>query len=198
MDKLDLGCGSNPLKGFKGIDLYGNQLNEDIIKMDCLEYLKKCDDSSIKEIYSRHFLEHIDLKEYMLEIFRVLDKKNGRLRIIVPHFSNPYFYSDPTHKNFFGIYTFSYFVNNKIFKRGVPIYSDISIYGSNFEVKDIKLQLVHFPSFLCLITRFWQLLMNKYKKIMEFNERYLLSIFRVYEIRITIKSTKRINISWNI
>ena len=69
------------------------------------------------------------------------------------------------------------------------LFTQIFQYSRNFEVIDIKLQH-SLPSFLSLITRFWQWMMNKYKIIMEFNERYILSIFRVYEIRITIKSTK--------
>src|SRR6185312_2948084 len=32
----------------------------------------------------------------------------GEFRAVVPHFSNLHFYSDPTHRTFFGLYTFSY------------------------------------------------------------------------------------------
>jgi hypothetical protein len=37
------------------------------------------------------------------------DLEQGELiEIIVPHFSNPHYYSDPTHVRFFGLYTMSY------------------------------------------------------------------------------------------
>ena len=49
----------------------------------------------------------------MREITRVL-KKNGKANIFVPHFSNPYYYSDYTHKRFLGLYTFYYFVETEM------------------------------------------------------------------------------------
>ena len=37
--------------------------------------------------------------------------QDGRVEVVVPHFSNPYGYSDPTHVRFFGLYTFYYFAD---------------------------------------------------------------------------------------
>ena len=53
-------------------------------------------------------------------------KPGGTMNIIVPHFSNPWFFSDYTHKRFFGLYTFLYFSDgNNRYKRKVPnFYSD--------------------------------------------------------------------------
>ncbi|MHC4737562.1 MAG: hypothetical protein ACYS9Y_01525, partial [Planctomycetota bacterium] len=49
------------------------------------------------------------------------EKKGGRVFAYVPHFSNLYYYSDPTHNSFFGFYTFYYFVDSKHqLKRKVP------------------------------------------------------------------------------
>ena len=64
----------------------------------------------------------------MSEISRVL-KKDGKAHIFVPHFSNPYYYSDYTHIRQFGLYTFYYFVDKKYQrKRKVPeFYSNIRI-----------------------------------------------------------------------
>ncbi len=44
----------------------------------------------------------------MAELHRVT-RSGGRIEVIVPHFSNPYGYSDPTHVRFFGAYSFYYF-----------------------------------------------------------------------------------------
>ena len=60
----------------------------------------------------------------MSEITRVL-KPGGTAEIIVPHFSNPYFYSDYTHKTFFGLYSLSYFATDKLFQRKVPTYHNL-------------------------------------------------------------------------
>jgi ubiquinone/menaquinone biosynthesis C-methylase UbiE len=74
---------------------------------DALQVLKKVPDNAVSKITSYHFLEHVDNLGILLEeIARVL-KQDGTLVSVVPHFSNPFFYSDPTHKNFFGLYTFS-------------------------------------------------------------------------------------------
>ena len=43
---------------------------------------------------------------FMKEMFRVL-KKDGKAHIFVPHFSNPYYYSDYTHKRHFGFIVFT-------------------------------------------------------------------------------------------
>jgi hypothetical protein len=46
----------------------------------------------------------------MQELYRVT-RADGRIEIVVPHFSNPYGFSDPTHVRFFGLYTFYYFAD---------------------------------------------------------------------------------------
>ena len=80
------------------------------------------EDNSIDVIHAYHFLEHInDLEFFMSEIFRVLNV-DGKFVGTVPHFSNPYFYSDYTHKSFWGLYTLSYFSKNTLFTRKVPTY----------------------------------------------------------------------------
>jgi len=52
-------------------------------------------------------------------------KPSGTIKIIVPHHSNPFFYSDPTHVKFYGLYTFAYYAECKFLKRAVPNYSRI-------------------------------------------------------------------------
>ena len=66
-------------------------------------------DASVDEIHCRSVLEHIENFERLFtEMIRVL-KDDGRAYLFVPHFSNPYYYSDCTHKRPFGLYTFYYF-----------------------------------------------------------------------------------------
>src|SRR5256885_7931217 len=47
----------------------------------------------------------------LAELHRVA-RAAARLEFIVPHFSNPRYYSDPTHIRFFGLYTFYYFCDD--------------------------------------------------------------------------------------
>lgn len=119
---LDLGCG--PLKKNKeaiGID----KLDYDAVDIvgDIYEVMRAFPDNSADEIHSYHFFEHIpDMPALLLELKRVL-KATGFIEVVVPHFSNAYYYSDYTHKNFFGLYSFSYLVKDDLLRRKVPRYT---------------------------------------------------------------------------
>lgn len=118
---LELGCGNskrNPdaigidILDYECVDLVG----------DVYEVLRALPEGVVDEVYSSHFVEHVpDVPMLFLELARVL-KKGGKLIVIVPHFSNPYFYSDITHKNFFGLYSMSYFSDGGKLSRKVPTY----------------------------------------------------------------------------
>ncbi len=118
---IELGCGTskrNPqavgidILDVPGVDVVG----------DALEVLRGLPDGSVESVYSEHFMEHIDApRDLLAECARVL-RPGGEFRAVMPHFSNPAFYSDPTHSSFFGLYTFSYWVAKSPFTRGVPQY----------------------------------------------------------------------------
>ena len=93
------------------------------IVADVEEGLDFMPDGCVDEIHAHSFFEHIqNFEGLMSEIVRVL-KKEGKVFVFVPHFSNPYYYSDPTHKRFFGLYSFYYFVDSRYqLKRKVPNY----------------------------------------------------------------------------
>ena len=147
---LELGCGRNKKPGAVGIDkidLPGVDIVADI--ENGLDFIP---DGSVDEIYSHSVLEHIDnFDKLMSEIVRVL-KKDGRVFAYVPHFSSPYYYSDPTHKRFFGLYTFYYFVDSRYqLKRKVPthyfdtkikIVSQKLIFSSRFSFRKIVKKFV--------------------------------------------------------
>ena len=93
-------------------------------------------DACVDRLYCRSVLEHVDNFEGLLgEMLRVL-KPDGRAAIFVPHFSNPYYYSDYTHRRMFGLYSFYYFVEpDRQLKRKVPVfYTDIRL-----EIVSLKL-----------------------------------------------------------
>lgn len=131
---LDIGCGANKkssnsigidMLDLKGVDIIG----------EVLEITKNINSETVDKIFTSHFLEHIDDLEHYLDEFSRILKPNGILEIIVPHYSNPYFYSDPTHKRYFGLYTMSYFAKSTLFKRTVPQYNhNISFHLSSVEL----------------------------------------------------------------
>jgi SAM-dependent methyltransferase len=188
MDKvvLELGCGNSPtVKNAITIDIV------DLDKVDIVADLNKglsfLPDNSVDEIYSYHFLEHLsDLDFFMKEIYRVL--KNGGKKIgSVPHFSNPYYYSDYTHRSFFGLYTFCYFSKQKYYRRGVPtFYSDI-----DFKINNIRL-LFYSPFFMRnVVKKACNCFFNSSKYWQEFYESSFCYTFPCHEIRFEIE--KNIN-----
>ena len=120
---LELGCGSMKRHANSvGVDILDNP-GVDVVG-DALTVLRSLPDGSVTGIYSEHFLEHLaDPFALMREASRVLEP-GAEFRAVIPHFSNPAFYSDPTHHSFFGLYSFSYWVRESPFSRKVPHYNE--------------------------------------------------------------------------
>ena len=165
---VDLGCGKKKKPGRIGVDKL-DLPNVDIVA-DLEDGLSFLPDNSVDQIHGRSVLTHIEnFENLMREIIRVL-KKEGTAYIFVPHFSNPYYYSDYTNIRFFGLYTFYYFVDTKHqLKRKVPnFYTDIRI-------KIISQRLV-FTSPFWLRRRIKKLLgfiFNCHRSLQEFYEEHL-------------------------
>src|SRR5262249_31201111 len=105
--RLNLGGGERRLPGYFSLDCVA--VTRPDILADLNEPLTELPDDCVDAIYARHTLEHVTrLMELLQELHRVT-RPDGRIEIIVPHFSNPFGYSDPTHVRFFGLYSFYYF-----------------------------------------------------------------------------------------
>lgn len=96
------------------------------ISGDIFEVLGTLNDNSIASVYASHFIEHIDeLDRLLREIVRV-SRDGTKINLIAPHFSNAFFYSDVTHRKFFGLYTFCYLAEDQSgFRRKMPSYAQI-------------------------------------------------------------------------
>jgi len=183
-EKVIIELGPGNIKSDKnaiGIDIF-NKDSVDFI-YDLSNGLQFLDDNTVDLIISNHFLEHMDnLELFMSEIYRVL-KKGGKKIGTVPHFSNPYFYSDYTHKNFWGMYTLLYFSDTQYFKRDVPLY-----YNSiNFQIN--KIRLVFRSPFIIrhYINKVIDKIFNSNKYLMEFYEENLTGLISCYEIKFEIE-----------
>jgi ubiquinone/menaquinone biosynthesis C-methylase UbiE len=132
---IELGCGPRKRPGRIGIDRL--DLDGVDIVADLEAGLPFLPDRSVDEIHCRSFLEHIENFEHLFtEMVRVL-KDDGRACIFVPHFSNPYYYSDYTHRTPFGLYTFYYFADpEKQLRRKVPCFYT----QTRIEVLSLKLR----------------------------------------------------------
>ncbi len=102
----------------------------------------------------------------------------------VPHFANPYFYSDPTHRIYFGLYTFTYFEKqNNLFKRSVPNFYTSGLFEVTKIVLNFKSPFVERYIFKKIIGT----IVNLCRYTQEFHEENLCYIVPPYEIKFELK-----------
>ncbi len=176
--EIELGCGPSKKNT--------NAIGIDLIDYDCVdivgdvfEVLSQIPSGVVQNIYTYHFLEHInDIDKLIKEMHRVL-ADGGKIFAVVPHFSNPFYYSDLTHKATFGLYSFSYYsISN--FKRQVPIYQN----GILFKQESVRLIFKSYPPryFRHGVKKFCEFIFNLNTYIKEFYEENLTFIFPCYEV----------------
>jgi len=183
---IEIGCGNRKNKtNYIGIDLLDYPCVD--IVGDVFTVLKEFPDKSVDKIYTSHFVEHIeDISRLMTEMYRVI-KVGGNVEIVAPHFSNPHFYSDHTHKAFFGLYTMSYLTNDLIFKREVPDYKNVKIF--NLESVDIIFKSSRPFYGRHVIKKTVGFVFNLTTYLKEFYEENLCYIFPCYEIKYVLRKT---------
>jgi SAM-dependent methyltransferase len=134
---------------------------------DLEEGLPFLPDSSVDELRAKHVLEHVENFEFLMrEIVRVL-KSGGTCRVRVPHFTNPYGYSDYTHKRLFGLYTFYYFVapENQL-SRKVPNYCP----NARIRILSVRLIFGRSKRLLRFLTRAFGWVINRSSRLQEWYE----------------------------
>ena len=146
-------------------------------------------DGAVDAVHSYHFLEHLDaLDRIVAECARVL-RPDGVLHAVVPHFSNPYFHSDYTHRRTFGLYTFSYLAEDPLFRRRVPRYGvDLGL-----ELVDVRLGFKSSPPFYVrhALRRALGVLVNSTRLTQEWYEAGWTGLFPCYEIDFSLARRHR-------
>lgn len=179
--KLNLGGGLRPLPGYYHLDLV--DLPGVDIQADLNEPLDKLPDGSVDAIHCRHLLEHIDNFLPLLEELHRVVRPGGEIDIRVPHFSNPYGYSDPTHVRFFGLYSFFYFTDpEKQPRRKVPAFYS----RCRFQVGNVNIRLMHETWFDKAVRAVLQPLVNLSREWQDWYERRLCRLFPANEIQYRI------------
>jgi len=134
MLSLNLGSGYENHEDFYTVDI-NEDLGVDIVA-DLNGPLDLIPDNSVSNIYSNQLFEHIENLFGLLSELRRISINGAKFEIIVPHFSNPYYYSDPTHVRQYGLFTMHYFTDETYqWRRKVPsYYSD-----TKFILRDAKI-----------------------------------------------------------
>jgi SAM-dependent methyltransferase len=182
--ELELGCGNRKRsRQAIGVDML-DYPDVDIVG-DVYEALALFPAQSVHAVYSYHFVEHVpDVPRLLFELARIV-KPGGYVEFVAPHFSNSYFYSDPTHRSFFGLYTFCYFADQSIFARQVPTYG----YKADFKLAEVDLVFKSTRPFFIRhgirkVLGFFFNSSNFMKEMYEENFCYLLSCYEVkYKLR---------------
>jgi SAM-dependent methyltransferase len=108
MKILDVGCGVNKTPGAIGLDNNPKTAADVIHDLGTLPY--PFPDNEFDTVVSNHAVEHVpDLMGFVSELYRIT-KPGGRIKLITPHYTNPDWASDPTHRNHINSYTFNPFM----------------------------------------------------------------------------------------
>ena len=119
---LDVGCGQNKFPGAIGIDANPRSHADVIHDLGIFPYPFANDE--FDEIICRHVIEHVpDVLGFVGELHRIT-KPGGRLKIVTPHYSNPDWATDPTHRNHFNSYSFTCFMPDRT---PFPVYTDVEL-----------------------------------------------------------------------
>ena len=177
---IELGCGDRKRHaGAVGIDLL-DLPGVDIVG-DVAEVLKALPTGCVDRVWSYHFLEHIDdVGAIVKELGRVC-AQGAVVDITVPHFSNPYYFSDPTHRRPFGLYSMCYFCTENLFSRSVPRYGITPM----FEILNVDLVFKSPPPRYLRygFKKIMQAIVNSSRWMQEFYEEMLCFIMPCYEVR---------------
>jgi SAM-dependent methyltransferase len=101
---LDIGCGVNKVPGATGMDV-NPRTNADVIHdLDDLPY--PFDDDQFDEVIGRHVIEHVrEPLAVMIELHRIT-RNGGIVKLVAPHWTNPDWATDLTHRNHLNSYSF--------------------------------------------------------------------------------------------
>lgn len=128
---LNLGSGKRKIKDSLDIDINKASKPDVVHDLNITPY--PFEKNTFEGVYCYDVLEHLDdLMSVMAELHRIC-KNRSLITIESPHFSSVNAYTDPTHKHYFGLFSFDYFTGENMW----------SYYTENrFRFKNIKRKII--------------------------------------------------------
>jgi SAM-dependent methyltransferase len=179
---LDIGCGANKVAGAIGMDVNPRTAADVIHDLDDLPY--PFADDEFDEVIGRHVIEHVlNPMAVMCELHRIT-RNGGIVKLVVPHWTNPDFATDLSHRNHLNSYSF----RNLTDERAVfPFYTEVRFRQRRARVTLLRLwKLTGLEFWINLDHRFASL-----RFIRKFWEQYLNAIARGKEIHFELEVVKR-------
>ncbi len=105
---LDVGCGLRKRPGAVGVDVNPRSQADVVHDLDRFPY--PFPDNYFDEIICDNALEHLDDVLKVMEELHRIAKPSALLTIVVPYYPHQQAHTDPTHRHFFGVHSFDYFI----------------------------------------------------------------------------------------
>ena len=170
---LDVGCGWNKAPGAIGIDSNSKSHADVIHDLGSVPYPFPANE--FDQVICRHVAEHVpDVMAFVTELHRVT-KSGGRILIVTPHYSNPDWATDPTHRNHFNSYSFNCFVDER---QLFPFYTEVRLKPIRTYVSLANLWRAIGLEFLINLDQHWP----TFRFTRKFWEFYLSTIIRGKEL----------------
>lgn len=166
---LDIGCGTNKVAGAIGMDVNPRTAADVIHDLDDLPYPFEAD--SFDEVIGRHVIEHVkEPMAVMCELHRIT-RAGGVVKLVAPHWTNPDFATDLTHRNHLNSYSF----RNMTADRAVfDFYTDVRFRQRQVRVSVLNLWKLFGLEFLInldnnhprmrFIRKFWEQYLNAFMR----------------------------------
>ena len=181
MKILDVGCGANKTEGAIGLD-NNPRTNADVIH-DLGELPYPFPDNEFDLVVSNHVVEHVpDVMAFITELYRVT-RAGGRIKLLTPHYTNPDWANDPTHRNHINSYTFNTFLAGR---QVFDFYTDVQLKPVSCHVSLLNLWRLLGVQFIVNLDQ----KVPKLRFLRKFWEHYLSNIFRGKELRFEFEVVK--------
>ena len=180
---LDVGCGTNKTAGAIGLDNNPRTGADVIHDLGLLPY--PFPDNEFDLVVSNHVVEHVpDVMAFVSELHRIT-RPGGHIRLLTPHYTNPDWANDPTHRNHINSYTFNTFIAGR----------EVFDFYTEIQLKPVKCYVSLAGLWRALGIEFVVNLdqrMPSMRFTRKFWEQYLSYIFRGKELQFEFEVVKKI------